>query len=138
MEPVNEQKRRASIAYILRRRKRSQKTGANSGGAVKSVNRKMRGHLTFTPTGSSLGRFRYLTLASTMIAIALPAICLAVLVSAASKNDETLAHARLDPTGWILVTIAGALGLGVVVFSVAYLVSLVWRFLKSLAPYKNE
>ena len=138
MTSVNEQKRRASIAYILRRRKRGRKTGAKSGGVVKSVNRKIRGHMTFTPMGIAMDRSRYLTLAATVATISLPLLCLIVLGFAASRNAETLAHDGLDPLGLVLVSAVAVLALGVAVFSVAYLVLFVRRWLSSLLTHKNE
>ncbi|MEL6665467.1 MAG: hypothetical protein AAFQ24_04970 [Pseudomonadota bacterium] len=138
MTSVNEQKRRASIAYILRRRKRGRKTGANSGRTINSVNRKIRGHMTFTPAGSAMDRSRYLTLAATVAAISLPLLCLIVLGVAASRNAETLAHDGLDPLGWVLISAVAVLALSVAIFSMAYLVLFVWRWLSSLLTHKNE
>lgn len=134
--PSDEEKRRKSIAYILRRRKRGRKVGANSGEVVKSWAEYS--EVNFTPRGAYSTRWRWLLFPAWAVAVAIPWIFMAVYQATFSTHSETLEHEALGPIGWMLVGIAGFLSVAVAAFSIAYIGSSMWRFIQSILPHKNE
>lgn len=134
MDPDQEAKRLKSIRYILRRRKRSQRVGANSGGAVKSVQQKMRGHLVFTPSGSAGAWWqRLLWFPIVPLAIVFP-----LLVIAAAGDAQKLVVAEIHPLAWALIGLLALISLCVVAFAAAFTLLSLWRALRRLSGYKNE
>lgn len=132
MDPDKEAKRRHSIAYILRRRKRGRRAGGNSGEVVKSWAEYS--EVSFTPTGSySSGWWRLVWV------LALPLAVLAPIIIIATTTD---AH-RIDETetplfGWIVLGLLAVVSAGVVVFALIYLMTSIGRFLNARLLHKNE
>ncbi len=133
-----ETKRRQSIAYILRRRKRGRKTGANSGAPVKSWAEYS--EVSFTPTGSYLRWGRWLIFVGALFAMALPVVFLSMLAQPADHHRETLAFesVQLHPIGWVLVALIGLLSVTLAVFAIAFIVLAIRRVLRANWPYKKE
>ena len=131
--PPDEEKRREAIAYILRRRKRGRKVGANSREVVKSWAEYS--EVNFTPRGAYLKRWRWLFLPAWAIAAAIPWIFMAVYQATFVSHSETLAHDPLSPVGWGLVTIASLLILAISAFSLAYICLTVWRVIRPGLTY---
>lgn len=134
--PPDEEKRRKSIAYILRRRKRGRKVRANSKHVVKSWAEYS--EVSFTPRGAYLTRWRWLFLPAWAISVSILWIFMAVYQATFSTHSETLEHVPLDPAGWALVVTAGLLLVAVAVFALAYVGLAAWRGLRSFLPHKNE
>jgi len=134
--PPDEEKRRKSIAYIMRRRKRGRKLSANSGEVVKSWAEYS--EVNFKPTGAYMEHGRSLILLASCIAAASPLIILAAAQFFAVRHSEDLRHAELHPVGWVLVIAVALLSLTICLFAVAYIGVSIWRFAKHLRLYKNE
>lgn len=132
----DEKKRRQSIAYILRRRKRGRKVGANSKAVVKSWAEYS--EVSFSPRGAYSTRWRWLFFPAWAVAAAIPWIFIAAYQATFATHAETLEHDPLDPTGWVLVVIVGLLIIAVSAFSIAYMSMSIWRVLRSVLPHKNE
>lgn len=137
MDPDQEAKRLKSIRYILRRRKRSQRVGANSGGAVKSVQQKMRGHLVFTPSGSAGAWWQRLVwLIAWPLALFIvffPAYMIALFLDAPRTH-----MAGFPPHAWVIFGLLGTVSAGVVAFTAAFTLLSLWRALRRLSGYKKE
>ena len=134
--PPDEKKRRKSIAYILRRRKRGRKVGANSREMVKSWAEYS--EVNFTPRGAYSMRWRWLFLPAWAISASIPWIFFAAYQATFSTHSETLENVPLDPVGWVLVAIVALLMIVVSGFAIAYAGLSVWRGLRSVLPHKNE
>ena len=133
MDPDKQAKRRKSIAYILRRRKRGRRAGANSGGSVKSIQRKMRGHVTFKPSGSASGWWRFSFLFVAALIAAFPWFVFLL----AGKPTLHLVDEN-SPLAWLFgvpIIILSALICG---FASAYVLLSIWRFMRAKLFYKNE
>lgn len=137
MNPEAEAKRRQSIAYILRRRKRGRRIGANSGATVKSVQQKIRGHLVFTPTGGSVPWWQRL-----MWLIAIPLAMLIVFVPTyligLHLDDPQPQFGGYPPHAWLIFGMLGVVSAGVIGFSAAYFAINLWRAIRRLYPHRNE
>lgn len=133
MDPDKEVKRRKSIAYILRRRKRGRRMGANSGGEIKSVQRKMRGHVTFKPSGSASGWWRFSFILIAALIAAFPWFVFVL------TGTPTLYHIN---EGSPLAIVFGVpiilLSLLILGFALAFTIVSVHRFLRAKLPHKNE
>lgn len=133
MDPDKEAKRRKSIAYILRRRKRGRRIGANSGGPVKSVQRKIRGHVVFTPCGGASGWWRFsFILVAVMISI-FPIFIFAL--AGSPKLHHVDDHSPLAPLFGVPIAVLMALICG---FALVYTLVSIWRFIRARMPHKNE
>lgn len=132
----DEEKRRKSIAYILRRRKRGRKVGANSGEIVKSWAEYS--EVNFKPTGSYTERWRWVMFLAWLAAASAPWLFFTAPQSAFQRHSESLAHPELHPVGWALVVIALMLVFAISAFAAAYVGLSIWRFIRSLSPHKNE
>lgn len=132
MDSDKEAKRRKSIAYILRRRKRGRRIGANSGKVVKSWAEYS--EVNFTPSGAHANGWRR--------AIWLVVLPLAVLapfvVIASSGNAHRLAEANTPLFAWVIFALLGLVLAGVAVFASAFTLISAWRALRRLFGYKNE
>jgi len=133
MDPEAEAKRRKSIAYILRRRKRGRKSGANSGDVVKSVNRRIRGHVVFKPSGGVSPWWQRLLFLFIPILIISPAFMIG---PAGSAFD--LEEANIHPFAWVIIGTLGVLSIGVMCFAAAYFSLSIWRAILRLVPHKKE
>nr|WP_070960998.1 hypothetical protein [Hyphomonas sp. Mor2] len=132
MDPDKEVKRRKSIAYILRRRKRGRRMGANSGEVVKSWAEYS--EVNFTPTGSYASGWRRL-----VWLLAVPfAIFAPLIIIATSGNAHRLAEAETPLFGWVILGLLLIVSLGVVAFSLLYLVTSIRRFLRAKLSHKKE
>lgn len=133
MDPDKEARRLASIRYILRRRKRGRRVGANSGGVVKSVQRKIRGHMTFQPSGGASGWWRFSFIFVAMLIAAFPWFVFMLAGSPTLHLVDTnspLAILFGVPIIILCVLISG--------FALAYTVLSTWRFLRAKLVHKNE
>ena len=133
---VDEEKRRQSIAYILRRRKRGRRVGANSGEVVKSWAEAS--EVNFKPTASYSGNWRWLTIPAWLAAASAPWLFFLAARVSFNSHAEDLAHPELHPIGWVLISLAGLLIFAISVFALAYIGVTIWRFVRSLRPHKNE
>ena len=132
MDPNKEAKRRQSIAFILRRRKRGRRLGANSGGVVKSWAEYSA--VSLKPTGSYMSSWqRLIWFPVVPLAIALPFI-----VMAGAGDAQELANAEIHPLAWALIGLLAVIVLCVVSFFAAYTVLSLWRAARRLFNYKNE
>lgn len=134
MDPDPEVKRQKSIAFILRRRTRARKLGANAGGVIKSTQKRMRGHLVFEPSGSYMGPWRFLVFLGFLGAIAIPFAFLSVLNIDPGHSHETLAHTGNDFVGWGLLGLCAILLIAICAFAIAYLALFFWRVLQTPHP----
>lgn len=126
-----DKKRRKAIAYILRRRKRGRKVGANSGEVVKSWAEYS--EVNFTPAGSYTPWWRCLLLIFVPIIILTPAI-----IIGGSQNAFKLSDTDVHPIAWALIALLGLLLLVLSAFTIAYIALTIWRFVRSLLPQRNE
>lgn len=133
MDPDKEAKRRKSIAYILRRRKRGRRIGANSGGSIKSVQRKIRGHVVFTPSGSASGWWRFSFIPVALMISVFPVFVFVLTGTPALHNVDD--HSPMAPLFAAPIFILLAL---ICVFTLAYTVVSIWRFVRARWPHKNE
>lgn len=134
--PPDEEKRRKSIAYILRRRKRGRKVGANSGEVVKSWAEYS--EVSFKPSGSYSEKWRWIMIPAWLAAASAPLLFFAAPQSGFQRHSENLAHSGLHPVGWALVAMALILAFVIFVFAAAYIGLAIWRFIRSFGSYKNE
>ena len=134
--PPDEEKRRKSIAYILRRRKRGRKVGANSGEVVKSWAEASQ--VKFTPTACYSGKWRWLMIPAWFAAVSVPWVFLYVAAIPAHRHAEDLAHPQLHPVGLVLIALVGMLVVAIALFASAYIGLTIWRFVRSLRLHKNE
>lgn len=125
--PPEEEKRRKSIAYILRRRKRGRKVGANSGDVVKSWAEYS--EVNFTPSGGYSPWWRILLVVVVPLIVLSPAI-----IIGAGQGAQDLVNRGVPTTLWVLLIILSLISL----FFMAYVGLTVWRFIKSMRPHKNE
>ena len=117
-------KRRKSIAYILRRRKRGRKQGANSKTIVKSWAEYS--EVNFTPTGSYSHKWRWL------LPILTPILVFSSIIVIASYQDlQDFAEAPVGFFGWFLLVALALLLLAVSVFFIVYAFLAVWRSIRS-------
>ncbi|NQY13146.1 MAG: hypothetical protein HRT81_04700 [Henriciella sp.] len=128
--PPDEEKRRKSIAYILRRRKRGRKVGANSGEVVKSWAEAS--EVNFKPTGAKSNSWRWLVFPAWLSAVTLPWMFFVVARIPFNSHAEDLAHPELHPIGWVLVIVACLLIIAICGFALAYIGLTVWRLVRSL------
>ena len=129
--PPDEEKRRKSIAYILRRRKRGRKVGANSGEVVKSWAEYS--EVNFRPSAAQTVWWRW------FLPMIVPLMVLApFIIIGWSQGAQDLVDRGVPIEVWILVSILGLIGGLVALFASAYIGLTVWRFLRSLRPHKNE
>lgn len=129
--PPDEEKRRKSIAYILRRRKRGRKVGANSGRVVEILTPRGRGKVSFQPSGSASGWWRFLN----------------VLVGIAIFISPWVVFALPNWTPWsghggiidrtLVAVLTSLLGL-IVVFAIVYVCLTMFRILRFNIAHKNE
>lgn len=127
----DEENRRKSIAYILRRRKRGRKVGANSGEVVKSWGEYS--EVNFKPTGSHSSWWRL----ALIVIVPLMVLAPAIIISSAQGAQE-LQHIGVPPILWVLlVTLAIVLG-AVCLISGAYVCMTVWRLIQTALPHKKE
>ncbi|MBO6688671.1 MAG: hypothetical protein JJ931_00955 [Henriciella sp.] len=132
MDPDKEAKRRKSIAYILRRRKRGRRIGANSGRVVKSWAEYSA--VTLKPTGSYMSTWqRLLWFPIVPLAIALPFI-----VMAGAGDAQELVVAEIHPLAWVLIGLLALIILCISVLVVSYTLLCLWRAVGRLVGYKNE
>jgi len=132
MDPDKEAKRRKSIAYILRRRKRGRRLGANSHAAVKSWAEYS--EVTLKPTGSYMSSWlRLLWFPIVPFAIALPFI-----VIAGAGDAQNLAVAEIHPMAWALIGLLILIVLCVITFTAAFTLLSLRRATRRLFGYKNE
>ena len=133
MDSQQEKKRRAAIAYVLRRRKRGRKLGANSGQVVKSVNRRIRGHMIFKPSASMNMWWRF-----GMVGLALLICLFPLFIFALPSAPHLQVHHESSPAGLTLLIPAVVLLLLIAGFAAAYIALSIWRFIRSLIPHKKE
>ena len=133
MESQQEKKRRAAIAYILRRRKRGRKQGANSGQVVKSVNRRIRGHMIFKPSASMNTWWRI-----GIVGLAILICLFPLFIFALPSAPYLQVHHESSPVGMALLMPVITLLLGVAGFATAYIALSIWRFARSVIPHKKE
>lgn len=132
MDPDQEAKRLKSIRYILRRRKRGRRVGANSGKVVKSWAEYS--EVNFTPTGSySTGWRRWIWVFVVPLAIFAP-----IIIIAATGNAHRAAEAEIPGFAWIVIGLLIAATVGVVAFAAAFTLLSLWRALRRLSGYKKE
>lgn len=125
MQEEKDKARRASIAYILRRRKRGGKTRSNSGEPVKSWAEY--GEVNFTPTGSTSPTWiRWLLLPLGLLFCALPLI-----IIGAARGYDDLDPANVSFVTYGLVAITGFLIIAILIFSLLFLALNIWRFIRS-------
>ena len=129
--PPDEEKRRKSIAYILRRRKRGRKVGANSGEVVKSWAEYS--EVNFKPTGGYSPWWRRLLVIFVPLIVMSPAIIIGW-----SQGAQDLVDRGVPTTLWVLLTILSILLALIFVFFFAYAGLTIWRFIASLSSHKNE
>lgn len=132
MAPDPEVKRQKSIAYILRRRKRGRKTGANSGEVIKSAQKRLRGHLVFEPSGSYMSKWRFLAFFGFLGSLALPIVFLSSLADTSWHTRETLARDANDVIGLVLIGLVAVLAVIIFGFAVIYTVQSCWRVIRQL------
>ena len=132
MDAEKEAKRRKSIAYILRRRKRGRKRGANSGEVVKSWAEYS--EVNFRPSGSYMSWWQRL--------LWLPVVPLAILapfaIAAGSRNAHRLAEADMPVMAWILFALLALVLVAIIGFALAYIGLSLWRSIRSHWFHKNE
>ena len=133
MPADEDRKRRQSIAYIMRRRKRGRKTGANSGAPVNSVQRKIRGHVTFTPSGGASGWWR-----GGYIVVGLLLSVFPIFVFALASSPRLNLVAANSPWAWVFIVSVACLLVPIIAFALAYTGLASWRVARALWPYKNE
>ncbi|MCR9079163.1 MAG: hypothetical protein NXH78_08690 [Hyphomonadaceae bacterium] len=132
MDPDKEAKRRKSIAYILRRRKRGRRVGANSGGVVKSWAEYS--EVNFTPTGSYASGWRRL-----IWLLALPfAVFAPIIIIASTRDAHRITDWRTPWFGWIIIGLLAAVSAGVAAIVLIYFLTSIWRFIHARLPHKNE
>ena len=131
MASQEEHKRRASIAYILRRRKRGRKSGANSGDTVKSWAEYS--EVSYTPFGAYMTRWRWILLLVFPLPVLLP-----IVIIANGQNAINAADAQLGALGWVLLIALVVIVSVIVMFAVAFAVTSLWRLLSPQPPHKNE
>lgn len=136
MDSESERKRRAGIAYILRRRKRGRKAGANTGEVVKSWAEYS--EVNYTPKGAYSTKWRWLMIAAWLGSVSIPVVFFVVAGSAFSSHSEDLGHPRLHPIGWVLLAVACVLVLAVGLFAIVYIFVTLRRIVRASLPYKNE
>lgn len=129
--PPDEEKRRKSIAYILRRRKRGRKVRANSKDVVKSWAEYS--EVNFKPTGGYSPWWRILLVFIVPLIVLSPAI-----IIGASQGAQDLVDRVVPATLWVLLTILAIVLSLTTLFFVAYAGLTVWRTLESVRPHKNE
>jgi len=127
----DEENRRKSIAYILRRRKRGRKIGANSADVVKSWAEY--GEVNFKPTGSHSGRWRWLLIPIVPLVVLAP-----VIIIGSAQGAEELEQLGVPPTLWALLSVLAIVLGGVCLFSSAYILMTIWRLIRRLWSHKNE
>lgn len=133
MDPDKEAKRRKSIVYILRRRKRGRRVGANSGGSIKSVQRKMRGHVVFKPSGAALGWWRFSFIPVALLISVFPIFVFVLTGMPELHNVDD--HSPMAPLFAAPILILFLLICG---FALAYTLVSIWRFVRGRWPHKNE
>lgn len=133
MDSPQKTKRRRAMASIFRRRKRGQKQRANSGQVVKSVNRRIRGHILFKPSGSTNAWWRV-----DMVALALLICLFPLFIFALPGVPHLQVHRESSPAGVALLMPVIFLLLAIASFAMANIALTVWRFIRSLRPHKNE
>lgn len=127
----DEEKRRKSVAYILRRIKRGPRVGANSGEVVEVLTPRGRGKVAFQSSGSASGWWRFLCVLAgiaiffyTWIVFALPNW------THWSGNGGIVDLTLL----FLLYSLAGLIA----TFAVAYICVTLFRILRSNLTYRNE
>lgn len=128
-----EQRRRRAIAYILRRRKRGAKTGANSGATLKSPNKRLRGHLVFKPSASASSWWQRLLWIFAISLIFVPAYLIGWRQGAFDIVDK-----GVHPITWILMAVISVLLAVICITAVLYIGLTLSRVIRSLVPHKNE
>ena len=138
MPADEDRKRRQSIAYIMRRRKRGRKTGANSGAPVKSWGEYS--EVNFRPSGSYSIWGRWIVFVAAVLTIAFPFLIFPLLIPSDGHHRETLAFegSGIHPLGWILLGIIGLLLVLFILVLIVYAGLSVWRAIRANWPYKNE
>ena len=127
----DEEKRRKSIAYILRRRKRGRKIGANSGELVKSWAEYS--EVNFRPSAAQTVWWRWL------LPVIVPLMMLApFLIISWSQGAQDVVDRGVPIEVWILISILGLIGGLVVIFASAYIGLTLWRSVRSFRAHKNE
>lgn len=131
MPTESEKKRRAAIAYLLRRRKRGRKTGANSGQPVKSWAEY--GEVNYTPSGSQLPGWRWLLPVSFPFIVLIPA-----LIIANGQAAQDLYWVGLHPVAWTMLGVLALILIVIAVFFLAYAALSIWRIIRANLPHKKE
>lgn len=126
-----EEKRRKSIAYIMRRRKRGRKVGANSGEVVAVLTPRGRGQVVFRPSGSASGWWRFMNVLAGLAIV----VC-SYLVFALPDLPPLGWHGGLvDQTiVWALLSLVAIVGL----FACAYISLTLFRIIQSNMVHRNE
>ncbi|MEM9053929.1 MAG: hypothetical protein AAGB16_01275 [Pseudomonadota bacterium] len=132
MADYRDTKRRKAIVYILRRRKRGRKTGANSGDNVKSWAEYS--EVNFTPTGSAMsGWWRVLIIPLALLAMVSPII----IISGGQHADELQASKPglfLYGLIYLVLLLCAAASL----FFAAHILSFFYRAIRGRLNHKNE
>lgn len=124
MDPDKEAKRRKSIAYILRRRKRGRRVGGNSHQVVKSWAEY--GEVNFTPSGSySSGWRRWIWVLAVPLAIFAP-----VIIAAASQDNHRLAGTDGPLLLLVLLGLLAIVSAGVIGITGLYVLTHIWRLFR--------
>ncbi len=126
-----EAKRRKSIAYILRRRKRGRKMSANSGRDVKSWAEYS--EVNFKPSGgySVLGRISLLIVVPLMVMSS-------GLIIGFSRGAQDLVDRPVTLELWVLLAVLSFLLTLTLIAAGAYIALTLWRNIRSLRSHKNE
>ena len=127
----DEAKRRKSIAYILRRRKRGRKVGANSGEVVKSWGEYS--EVSFKPNAAYSNAARYLLIFLVPLMIAAP-----IIIIGFSQGAQDLVDREVPTVLWILLSVLTIVIVTTTVFSVAYIALAIARVVRSQSTHKTE
>lgn len=122
--PPDDEKRRKSIAYILRRRKRGRKVGANSGEVVKSWAEYS--EVSFKPNASYSPTIRFMLFLIVPLMIAAP-----IIIIAFGQNAQDVVDRPVPETLWVLLTILFAVIAATTVFACAYIILSIVRVVRS-------
>ena len=131
MESGTERKRQQSITYILRRRNRSRKIGANSNTPIKSWAEYS--DVNFKPSGSNSPIARWLLLPLGFVLAISP---LLMMIGADGAEDAGLTE--LPQLGWSMLMILAVLSLVIALFFLAYAGLSIWRIVQANQTHKNE